>query len=390
MKENFIFFGIIFAVLLSFFVLKDGLVSTFQIKKSDNISTLKNKEDESIKEDKKIEKKLNVVNENAKNPVKKVDTPDVLKAIYATMWSINSSKKRSYLYDVLNKTELNSIVIDVKDSSGKLAFDNVKSLEKVLSELSEMNVYKIARIAVFQDSEIAKTNPKIVLKTKDGKIWRDKKGYAWADPASKEAWDYVISISKKAIDIGFDEINYDYIRFPTDGDLDNIVYPFWDGKEQKSEVIRKFSEYSKNELKKHDPNVKLSMDIFGYTFLRGDGLGIGQKLYLLIDNFDYVYPMVYPSHYGAGNFGFSNPADYPYEVVNLTLKQGLDSLGEKKQEAKQKIRPWIQVFDLGAKYTPDMIKAQIEAVYDVLGKENTGWLMWSPSNNYDKVLEIEL
>ena len=92
----------------------------------------------------------------------------------------------------------------------------------------------------------------------------------------------------------------------------------------------------------------------------------------------------------SGNFGFKNPADYPYEVVSLTLSQGLDSLGEKKEKARSKVRPWIQVFDLGAKYTPAMIEAQIKATYDVLGKENTGWLMWSPRNDYDRVLNIEL
>ena len=160
--------------------------------------------------------------------------------------------------------------------------------------------------------------------------------------------------------------------------------------EEKSEVIKRFSVYSKEKLKEYSPDTKLSIDIFGYTFLEGNGLGIGQKLEYLVDNFDYVYPMVYPSHYSTGNFGFANPADHPYEVVKQTLEQGLERLGDKKDSAREKIRPWLQVFDLGATYTSDMIEKQIQATYAVTGTTTTGWLMWSPSNVYDRVLDIGL
>ncbi len=322
--------------------------------------------------------------------VSRVKTPNVMRAVYSTMWSISSKNKREYFLKLMESTDLNSIVIDVKGSDGELIFDKISNLKEIIDDLHKKNIYTIARVVVFQDSGLAKTSPEFSLKKSDGSIWRDRRGYAWSDPASKGAWDHNIKIAKRAIDVGFDEINYDYIRFPTDGDLTKIVYPFWDGIESKSSVIKRFGAYSKEKLKEYDKDIKLSLDIFGYTFLRGDGLGIGQKLVDMLDNFDYIYPMVYPSHFGAGNFGFQNPADYPYEVVSLTLDQGLDSLGEKKEEAKPKIRPWIQVFDLGAEYTPAMIEAQIKATYDVLGKENTGWLMWSPRNDYDEVLIIEL
>ena len=319
-----------------------------------------------------------------------VETPDVMRAVYSTMWSISSKQKRDYLVGLIESTDLNSIVIDVKGSGGELVFDNVGAIEEIVRDLHKKGIYTIARVVVFQDSGLAKTNPEFSLKNKAGNIWRDRRGFAWSDPASVGAWDHIVGISKRAIDLGFDEINYDYIRFPTDGDLDNIVYPAWDGVESKSDVIKRFGAYSKEKLKEYDPDVKLSLDIFGYTFLIGDGLGIGQKLPDMLDNFDYVYPMVYPSHYSTGNFGFANPAQHPYEVVNQTLQKGLESLGERGEEAKPQIRPWIQVFDMGADYTPEMIRAQIQATYDVLGEENTGWLMWSPSNIYDEVLEIKL
>jgi len=322
--------------------------------------------------------------------VQNVETPDVMRAIYATMWSISSDSRRKYLIDLIDRTDLNSIIIDVKGSGGELVFESVPHIKEIVDELHRKNIYVIARVVVFQDNGLAKISPEFSLKDKNGDIWRDRKGYAYSDPSAKGVWDYNVGIAKQAIDIGFDEINYDYIRFATDGKLDDIVYPFWDGTGEKSDVIKNFGAYSKKELKTYKPEVKLSLDIFGYTFLRGDGLGIGQKLEDMLDNFDYVYPMVYPSHFGPGNFGFANPAEFPYEVVKRTLDQGLDSLGEKKDVVKSQIRPWIQVFDLGAKYTPEMVEAQIKATYDALGTENTGWLMWSPSNNYDEVLEIEL
>ncbi len=322
--------------------------------------------------------------------ISNIETPDVMRAIYATMMSVSSQKKRDYLISLLDETDLNSIIIDVKESGGELIFDNFPEIKTLIDELHKKGVYVIARIVVFQDNGLAKTNPEFFLKNNDGSVWRDRKFFAWSDPASLGAWEHVVSISKRAIDVGFDEINYDYIRFPTDGNLKNITYPSWNGIEDKSDVVKRFTAYSKEKLKEYNPKIKLSLDIFGYTFLVGDGLGIGQSLVYMLEDFDYVYPMVYPSHYSAGNFGFKNPADHPYEVVRQTLEIGLDSLGDIKEESKSKIRPWIQVFDMGAVYTPKMIEAQIKATYDVLGPTNTGWLMWSSSNNYDKVLEIEL
>lgn len=320
-----------------------------------------------------------------------IATPDVMRAVYLTMWSAGSQKKMDYISGLLDKTELNSVVIDVKGSGGEMVFDYIPNLREKIDEFHKKGVYTIARIVVFQDSGFAKIHPEFSVHNANGGVWRDNKGFAWTDPASLEGWEYNISIAKKAIDAGFNEINYDYIRFPTDGKLKNIVYPVWDEKkEAKHEAIKRFSAYSKEELKKYNSNVKLSLDIFGYTFLAGDDLGIGQRLEDVVDNFDYIYPMTYPSHYSAGNFGYANPADYPYEVVSQTLTKGLGRLGDKKEIATKQVRPWIQVFDLGAEYTPNMIRAQIRAAYDVLGKENTGWLMWSPSNNYDEVLQIEL
>jgi hypothetical protein len=385
MKNSFLIFIGLFLLGALFIFFNQYSPNNFLYKKAE-VNKIINIDDESLKLSKKKEepKQKEILATHIK-------TPDVLRAVYLTMWSVSSERKRNYILDIFEKTKLNAVVIDTKDSKGDLAFEKLKNLKEIIELFHRKNIYTIARIAVFQDSRLAEDNPEFSLKNKTtDKVWRDRKGYAWTDPASKGGWDYNIEIAKKAIDAGFDEINYDYIRFPTDGNLEDIQYPFWDGVEEKSEVIKRFSEYSKMELKKYNPDTKLSIDIFGYTFLEGDGLGIGQKLQYLLDSFDYIYPMVYPSHYSAGNFGFSNPAEYPYEVVRGTLEQGLDNLGEKKEGASSKIRPWLQVFNLGADYTPEMIQKQIDAVYSVTGTSTTGWLMWSPSNIYDKALKIDL
>ena len=382
MKKNLFLFLSLFLFSVSF-VFFDQKSNQFSYKK-DPVSKI-----ESVEKEKKYKNTKEA--DEFKNKVTHIKTPDNLRAVYSTMWSFSSEKKRNYFLNIFEKTKLNAIVVDIKDSKGDLAFERVTDLTDIISEFHQKNIYTIARIAVFQDNRLAEINPNFSLKSKTSKnVWRDRKGYAWTDPASQGGWDYNISIAKKAIDAGFDEINYDYIRFPTDGNLEDIQYPFWDGVEEKSEIIKNFSEYSKKKLKEYNPDIKLSVDIFGYTFLRGDGLGIGQKLEYLLDSFDYIYPMVYPSHYGTGNFGFANPADYPYEVVKQTLERGFESLGEKENVAKIKVRPWIQVFNLGAVYTPKMIQKQIDAVYSVTGTSTTGWLMWSPSNVYDRVLDIEM
>lgn len=312
--------------------------------------------------------------------------PDSVKAVYLTMYTAGQKERIAELIDLAERTELNAMVIDVKGSLGELIFDYLDAAA-LIQKLHEKNIYTIARVVAFQDSGMAKTNPGAVIKNKNGQIWRDRRGFAWVDPASQEGREHIIAVSKKAIDAGFDEINYDYIRFPTDGKLDTMVYPAWDGKTPRNEVIKSFAAEARKELKKYAPDVSLSIDIFGYTFLRSDDLGIGQRLEDLSEEFDFVYPMVYPSHYSAGNFGFQNPAEHPYEVIKDTIESGLKNLGDKSELIKPKIRPWLQVFDLGAKYTPDMIKLEKKAVYDSLGDKSTGWLLWNPSNRYERSKE---
>lgn len=310
---------------------------------------------------------------------------DQVRGIYVTMWTASRKEKMDELIKLIDETDINSVVIDVKGSQGELIHNIWPGIKDLIKELHQKNIYTIARIVVFQDSGYATEHPEFALKKQDGNLWRDRRGFAWLDPASKGSWGHIVDVAKKAIDLGFDEIQYDYIRFPTDGNLSAIIYPAWDGQKPRHEALKEFFAYSKEELKKYYSKINLSMDIFGYTFIQSDDLGIGQILSEAINYFDYISPMVYPSHYGAGNFGFDNPADYPYEVVFGTLKKGFDALGASQNEAlKHKIRPWLQVFDMGARYDSTKIKAQIKAVHD---NGSQGWLMWDPNNRYGDVME---
>lgn len=321
----------------------------------------------------------------AEKPQRERKIPNAIKAVYVTMHTAGNREKMDALIRLAKETEVNAMVIDVKGSEGELAFDSL-NVAALIEKLHEDDIYAIARVVVFQDSSAVARASDIVIKKAGGGVWRDRRGFAWVDPAAEKGWDYVFDVSKRALDAGFDEINFDYIRFPSDGNLSAAVYPAWDEKTPRHEIIKKFAMRAREVLKTHEPRMALSIDIFGYTLLQSDDLGIGQRFEDMMEAFDFVYPMVYPSHYSTGNFGFANPAEHPYEVVKGTLESGLAKLGENATSSAHRIRPWLQSFNLGAIYTADMMKAQIQGTRDGLGDPpagGSGWLLWDPKNQYD-------
>lgn len=334
--------------------------------------------------------------------------PETIKAIYATGWSAGSSKKMDYLIKLIKGTELNAIVIDIKDYSGELSYDtDIESAKKygavkeikiakpnaLIKKLHDEGIYVIARQTVFQDPILAAARPDLALTSSStGKQWKDHKGLMWIDPAAQEAWDYNIAIAKDALNRGFDEVNFDYIRFASDGDMDDIVYPFWDEKTFMRYVIRDFFKY----LRKALPDSRLSADLFGYTTLLYNDLGIGQVIDDAFHYFDAIAPMVYPSHYNKWFNGYENPSLYPYEVVYASISEAnsrlqkylleaaIASSTEKYLVKNPQLRPWLQDFDLGADYDAEKVKAQIDAVYDAATGTPMGWMLWNPANNYTK------
>ncbi len=319
------------------------------------------------------------------------------KGVYSTVWTARA-KRFNDLIRIADETEINAIIIDVKDS-GVYLDDYIKNL---VAELHKKNIYAIARLVVFQDNSQIKNHPDWYFKKGNGTLWQDNRGWYWLDPINRETWDYNVEIAKKAIDAGFDELNFDYIRFPAfakNDDVDLSVLASV-GKPasilKKNEVINEFANYLNSELKKYDPEIVISVDLFAYNMLRRDDLGIGQKFTELYDYFDYISPMIYPSHYLPGNFGFDNPAEHPYEVILGTIESGKKQLRDKVisnigtttpalinpvfDKELKKLRPWLQDFNIGAIYNSEMIRKEKQAVYD--SGLTSGWLLWNPRNVY--------
>lgn len=320
-------------------------------------------------------------------PLKK--EPVKVKGIYMSGAVFNSSQLFHNLVRLIDETELNAVVIDMKDDTGYLTDEMeipvaraIKArvhrggdMEANMSLLAGKNIYPIARIVVFKDPTLAEGMPELAIKNVNGTLWRDRKGLAWVDPHNKKVWEYAVDVAKEAAKRGFREIQFDYVRFPTDGDVKYAVYPSATG-QKKEDVIKDFLAYAKKELEPY--NVFIAADVFGLTTLTLDDMGMGQKFEKVIEEVDYVCPMVYPSHYGPGNYGFGNPNAYPYEVVKNSLLDGL----KKAQGSAVVIRPWLQDFNLGSpRYGPKEVRVQIEATYDV-GLEE--WILWNAGNRYTR------
>lgn len=341
--------------------------------------------------------------------------PEEARGIYLTAWVAGSSRIDSII-NFIKDRNLNAVVIDVKDYSGYVSYKmdapgvqasgaeseiRIVAPNTLIKKLHDNGIYVIARITVFQDPILAKIHPEWALRNKKtGGTWYDRRGLAWMDPASRGTWDYTIAIAQDAISRGFDEVNFDYLRFPSDGVLSEIKYPFWDGKTARRKVIKNFFAY----LKDHLASAKISADLFGLSTSSNDDLGIGQVIEDSYPYFDFVSPMVYPSHYATGYLGYKNPANYPYQVINYSMESAIKRLNgsssvsstdvvpssaasttEEIGPFKAKLRPWLQVFDLGAIYTPAMVNKEIQAVEDSFvssTNDYAGWLMWDPRNLY--------
>lgn len=342
-----------------------------------------------------------------------IETPEPLKAIYMSQCVVGTPNFRNSLVDLIERTELNAVVIDVKDFSGYISFktENPKlknsvskkcgasDMKEFVKYLHDKNIYVIGRITVFQDPYMSSLRPDLAVRKKsDGGVWKDHKGLSFIDVGAREHWDYIIEIAKEAYAIGFDEINFDYVRFPSDGNMQDTDFTHSRGI-SKQEALRQFFEYLYRALK--DTGMKTSVDIFGMTTTNYDDLNIGQILEHTLPYFDYIAPMVYPSHYPPNFNGWKNPNEQVYDLIYFVMKSAVDrtlatssrikmiggepiasttpQLYTKVPYDKLKIRTWIQDFDYGGNYGPKEVRDQIQATYDV---GLTSWMIWAPSNRY--------
>jgi len=337
--------------------------------------------------------------ETAKLEEKKVThtpTPEIVRGIYITAGTA-AGKGMDKIAVQAKAAGINSLVIDLKDYLGNPAFANSElgdlSPKKpyfapaaLTEKLHKDNFYLIARIPVFEDTYLAEKNPKLALKTANGALWRDNKGLAWVDPAAREVWNYNLQIAKLAYAAGFDEIQFDYIRFATDGATGKIVFPFYKNTEPKAETIGLFFQFLDRELRQK--GVPISADLFGITFWSDYDYNIGQKFLDAMASFDFVSPMVYPSHFPANFEGYKNPAENPYEIIKMSMESGLNlakknvtSTPEFIKQTLGKFRPWLQAFDIGAIYNEKKIVDQVRGACDA--GATSGWLFWNARNVYN-------
>jgi hypothetical protein len=294
--------------------------------------------------------------------------------------------------DLVDRTELNTVVIDVKSDDGWLAYQpthglgkeinatypNLNDLRQLLEECKRRNIYTIARVVVFKDSVLAEARPEWAVQTGEGEVWRDAIGSAWMDPFREEVWAYNLQVAQDAIEMGFDEVQLDYIRFPSDGDIFDTNYIQVPTRAARVKAITGFCEYMYKGLE--PTGGFLSLDIFGLTTsvnlaLKHGDLGIGQELPSLAGCCDYLSPMVYPSTYEPGNLGLPDPQRSPYEVVRISVRDARERSGGTL------IRPWLQHYSLGGiKFGPEEFRLQRQ------GAEESGahgWLYWNARGSYD-------
>jgi hypothetical protein len=314
--------------------------------------------------------------------------PFKVKGIHVTSWVAGSKNRFQKIINLIRQTELNTVVIDIKEVDGIIAYKvnvplareikaiqtRIRDIDEVISLCDKYGIYKIARITVFKDNHLANKKPHLAILDKSGKLWRDYKGFSWVNPYLKEVWEYNVAIAKDAVSRGFDEIQFDYIRFPSDGDIANCWYGEGHSMEKAAQAIVEFVKFAKQEL---SDSAFLSVDVFGLTTARKDGIGIGQKFKEIAEYVDFISPMIYPSHYAKGAYGMSNPDAQPYRTVFLSLRDANQQI----KGIKCKIRPWLQDFSLGYYYGANEVRAQIKAVYDQGLDE---WLLWNPQCRYTK------
>ncbi|WEK56296.1 MAG: putative glycoside hydrolase [Candidatus Cohnella colombiensis] len=323
------------------------------------------------------------------------DAPKI-KGIYVTAHSAGG-EKLAKLIDLLDRTELNAMVIDLKDDLGNITYmtENthlqelgspkryIKDMEKLITTLDEHEIYPIARIVVFKDTVLASTHPEWSFIQKDGSIWMNGNKDKFVNPYRQEVWEYNVEVAKEAAKFGFKEIQFDYVRFPEgfEKKADSLTY---DTNElSRVDIVTGFVEYAKKELA--PLGVRVSVDIFGYAAAVPAAEGIGQDFVKISNAVDVISPMVYPSHYTTGWYKQKDPDKAPYEIIKgsmLDTHTKLDPLGEDQPI----IRPWIQDFTaswLGSghytKYGVTEVNAQIQALRDTGIDE---YLLWNAKNNF--------
>jgi hypothetical protein len=319
------------------------------------------------------------------------------KALYLSFYGVGNSTLRNAALDMIRETEVNAVVIDVKGDRGLVSYRTavplaaeigaqrtitIADLPALLADLHRRGVYVIARIVAFRDDPLASARPDLAVRRQDGSIFADRQGLRWVDPTKRDVWDYNIALAADAAAAGFDEIQFDYLRFPDDKD---IRFSAPNNADMRTATIRDFLDTARQRLAPY--NVFLAVDVFGYICWNLNDTGIGQRLQDILPRVDYLSPMLYPSGFQFGIPGYSDPMAHIREIVKLSL----DRIRQRAHVSPQRIRPWLQAFKDYAFdrriFGADEIRQQIGAA-DAFGSD--GWMLWNPRNVYsDEGLERE-
>lgn len=369
-----------------------------------------------------------------------IETPAIteVKALYYSAYATSRDSKIDEIIDIAKDTEVNALIIDIKEIDGRTSFsfapeafgdikpssnNRIPDISAVLKRLKDNNIYTIARIVVFKDTYLANKRPDLAIKWSwdTNKVWGDYKWNAYTDPGSQAVWDYHIEMASASYNLGFDEINFDYVRFPSDGYISQTYYPksntiiSENPKWGKMMMMDKFSEYINRKLKQLHPNIIVSADVFGLV-TNTNLFQIGQNLESYALYFDYVAPMIYPSHYASWYLGHSVPDNAPYAIFYDSMKKAkseIDDLNKRVAEAQSgtgelliqwvfktsapkeslkkvdynTVRPWLQGFSCSwcawaTAYNSYKFRRQIQAIEDLWF--TSGWYVWNSSARYTK------
>lgn len=331
----------------------------------------------------------------------RVDAPKV-KGIYVTAYSAGGERLNK-LINLLDSTELNAMVIDIKDDAGYITYktDNptlqklgkpqpfIRDIDGLMERLNKHEIYPIARVVVFKDTILAKNKPELSFRKSDGSVWTNGNGDGFVNPYSKEVWDYNIEVAKEAAKHGFKEIQFDYVRFPEGFEKRADTLKYTKNELSRIDTVAAFVKYAREQL---EPlGIKVSVDIFGYAASVPAAEGIGQDFVKISDQVDIICPMIYPSHYTTGWFNAKDPDKAPYQTIKGAIadtQKKLAALGEEQPV----IRPWIQDFTaswLGkghyTKYGKQEVQEQIRALNEMNIDE---YLLWNASNRYTEGVEF--
>lgn len=414
-KNKYISFFITALILLSLALVVTGCTGDIKEAKGDVIPETQEQKQAREEEEKRLEKERLIaeralLEEQLKEelgpffvplpPLEQEENPTVrARGLYLTGNTAGRPQKLAELVELIENTELNAVVIDVKNDHGVMSYKSdiqivqdvkanqalpIKDPKGLLEGLKSRGIYTIARIVVFKDPNLPEQRPEWAIQSKNGGVWRDRKGVAWVNPYEKQVWDYNIAIAKEAALMGFQEIQFDYVRFPENAArVDREANFPGNAGRTKDEAIEQFLMYAQEQLEKY--NVHLAADTFGVIATSwGDSDGIGQTWEKVAPNVEANCPMIYPSHYGPGYFGFAVPDARPYDTVHRALTDSIKRNAPIEKPAI--IRPWLQSFTATwvkgyIPYRAPEVRAQIDAAL-ALGIDE--YLIWNPGNNYIK------